>query len=428
MDPSLTKSCKQPRITNQNRRLRNWTNPYQPGDEVYIRYHNLEKAGWKGKEQDLRSLGPGPFKVQSLAGTYGCRLEIPGAPATIPSTMHVALLWPADTTSGTWSLTVNRAPAIPMLQYNGQPFNSAHVSEVLLTYWCDNSFFLLVRWNYRKRDSAIPFSTIGIENLQRSVASGLPQISIFDQPCQPPRHPAEIPAAEGECPFSDLPRELRDMIYNFSLVSPEPIKLHGPLMFGPSRQYPSLIRDWRDCWSRPPFCMHNKFLGNLMRVNKTVGEEARAVFYQKNVFSMKTETFICQFLPRIGVENSRHLRRVRLPDFIPPGIPSLPAQWKLQPESLQNLQELHVGRPHHARGRTHISGRPIHVSNAGSSVLSRASEWMEAVTQASDGDVAVAVDRVKLICDGRELSIETCTCASDFRAKLQEAFERQRLS
>jgi hypothetical protein len=91
--------------------------------------------------------------------------------------------------------------------------------------------------------------------------------------------------------FLDLPRELRDQIYELALMD----------------------QDYTDLgtWYYP-----RSFIPELLRTNKTVYREATPLLYTHNRFNFITcdSVFVASFLNRIGRENVKHIRHIRI-DF-----------------------------------------------------------------------------------------------------------------
>ena len=72
------------------------------------------------------------------------------------------------------------------------------------------------------------------------------------------------PMHNPRCPFFELPREIRDLVYRHAVVKREALELNEPLREHETR---------------------------IFRVSKQIDEEASEVFYKESVFSIPVELF-----------------------------------------------------------------------------------------------------------------------------------------
>lgn len=95
--------------------------------------------------------------------------------------------------------------------------------------------------------------------------------------------------------FLDLPRELRDLIYQFCLIGKEPVD------------------PWRDWYYQVP---SYGLAISLLRVSKAVYREASPVLYSQNIFEFdkRPPDMVDRFLDRIGSINAYQIRHIKV-DF-----------------------------------------------------------------------------------------------------------------
>nr|POF06922.1 hypothetical protein CFP56_31546 [Quercus suber] len=100
-------------------------------------------------------------------------------------------------------------------------------------------------------------------------------------------------------PFLRLPRELRDMIYEYAL-SDDPVRLTTK-----QRAYRTIfLRYYRDAESE---CHHNRMSPSILAVNKQIHEEGVSFLY-KSIFYMADTFTLHRFLTQIGPKNCKFLR------------------------------------------------------------------------------------------------------------------------
>ena len=117
--------------------------------------------------------------------------------------------------------------------------------------------------------------------------------------------------------FLDLPRELRDKIYHYSLFFPEPINVWSGLHLDYNDTIESPGKVTRT--STKAVRTFPSILGllgiNLLECNHQVSCEAAPVLYARNTFRITGQNNwnpLYAFLQMIGDENRNHLRRVEL--------------------------------------------------------------------------------------------------------------------
>ncbi|KAK7916902.1 hypothetical protein PG985_010510 [Apiospora marii] len=94
--------------------------------------------------------------------------------------------------------------------------------------------------------------------------------------------------------FPDLPRELRDLIYQFCLVHKKPVDTCRYLQY-----------------TRPPIY---GLAPNILRVSKAVHREASPVLYSQNIFDLSKRSCdtVSRFLYRIGSNNADQIRHIKI--------------------------------------------------------------------------------------------------------------------
>ncbi|KAK7916901.1 hypothetical protein PG985_010509 [Apiospora marii] len=100
--------------------------------------------------------------------------------------------------------------------------------------------------------------------------------------------------------FLDLPRELRDQVYELCLVGERLLNLQNPI-YG----------DWGYSYD------HYGLTTGLLRVSKNVHREASLVLYSQNIFDLTLPQGNGHALEKIGHHNAQHIRHVviKFPDF-----------------------------------------------------------------------------------------------------------------
>ncbi|KAK8068543.1 hypothetical protein PG996_007655 [Apiospora saccharicola] len=99
--------------------------------------------------------------------------------------------------------------------------------------------------------------------------------------------------------FLDLPRELRDQVYELCLVGEKLVQpRHAP---------------W-SAWAR---CVDHGLTTGLLRVSKSVYREASCVLYSRNIFDLRLTGNIAGFLQHIGCRNAAYIRHaiILFPEF-----------------------------------------------------------------------------------------------------------------
>jgi len=114
------------------------------------------------------------------------------------------------------------------------------------------------------------------------------------------------PAVTG-APLFGLPRELRDLIYQYALVDYEETNgAENALLQQKRLHIPSHCHEFEDPWPQQP----------LTRVNKQLRNETLGMSYELGIFSVTVNSMVLYPLMRwaelIGVENCRRLKRVEV--------------------------------------------------------------------------------------------------------------------
>lgn len=110
----------------------------------------------------------------------------------------------------------------------------------------------------------------------------------------------------AEASLLGLPRELRDLIYQYALTDYEEVDATAGLLVQKRQHIPSHCLNMIQPWPQPP----------LTRVNRQLRDETLGLSYELGIFSVTVNSMVLYPLMRwaelIGAENCRRLKRVEV--------------------------------------------------------------------------------------------------------------------